>query len=365
MKIILSGGGTLGPVVPLLAIADAYRSHDPSTEFLWVGTKNGPEKVLVDKHSIPFTTIGTAKWRRYISFWNIVDIFKLVISFFQSIVLLWREKPDLLISAGGYVSVPLHYAAALLAMPTWVHQQDVGVGFANKLMFPLAHKITTALNEPSQKFPRPAEWIGNPSRDLFYDNISEAKSKFGIPSSSPVIFAMGGGTGSMSINSLILEALPQLNTNWHIIHLVGRDRPKEQSERAAGIFNNYHAFEFFTDEMRFAYAAAEVVVARAGFSTLTELASLSKAAIILPMSGTHQEENARYFASRGGIIALDKTANGLKLAQIIKQIITDKNSAVDLGKKLNEILPKTSKEKIVQIVERVAKLDEKLRPINP
>lgn len=353
MKIIFSGGGTLGPVIPLLAVKEAFEQKFPQTTFLWIGTKNGPEQQIVAEHAIPFITIGTGKWRRYFSILNLFDIFRVGIAFFQSFVILWREKPHLLISCGGYVSVPLHWAAALLAIPTWVHQQDVRVGLANKLMMPFAHKVTTALEETAQTLAsRRAEWIGNPSRDLTIHDQAMAREHFHIPKGATVIFALGGGTGSTSINNLVVEALPQWPRDWHIIHLVGRERPAEKAQGAEGIFKNYHAYQFFTSEMKSAYAVADVVVARAGFSTLSELAALSKAAVILPMFGTHQEDNARYFVAQHGIIMLTHAmASGLALAQEVKALIANPEKRSELGERLHQLLPRARPEKIIEIIE--------------
>src|SRR3989344_3444225 len=197
MKILFSGGGTLGPVVPLLAIAEIYKKHNPQAEFIWVGTENGPEKELVEQYQIPFFTVISGKLRRYISLWNFFDLFRIAVGFFQSLFLLWHEKPNLLITAGGFVSVPLHFAAGALGIPTWVHQQDFQAGLANKLMSRVSKKITTALRETAKDFPEEkTEWIGNPARDLSVKNTDESRQKFGIPSGAPVILAMGGGTGS-------------------------------------------------------------------------------------------------------------------------------------------------------------------------
>ncbi len=356
MKILLSGGGTLGPVSPLLAIAEIYRQYDPTVSLLWVGTKNGPERQLVEEQNIKFITIRNGKWRRYLSLLNVVDLFRLVAAFFQSLIILMKEKPDLLISAGGYVSVPLHAVAVLFGIPCWVHQQDVGVGLANKLMFLKAKKITAALGETAGKLPKGrTEWIGNPSRSLEVGDRSEARKKFNIPESAPVIFVFGGGTGSNHLNQLILAAMPQLNPAWHVIHVVGRDRSGESSEMTSEIFPNYHAYKFFTEEMKYAYAIADVVVARAGFGTLTELAALSKPAVILPMIGTHQEENARYFAAHGGIIMLDQAASGLKLAQVIKDIIESPQKGQELGSTLHSLLPCTEPKKIIEIILELTK----------
>lgn len=358
MKIILSGGGTLGPVMPLLAIAETYRAQYPDTKFIWVGTKNGPERAIVESYGIPFFTIGAGKWRRYVSLWNILDLFKIIISFFQSVYFLWREQPNLLISCGGYVSVPLHWAAGFLAMPAWVHQQDVRIGLANKCMFGLAKKITTALRETAANLPaRKTEWIGNPSRDLTVADATASRKKFGIPDGAPVIFALGGGTGSASINKLILDAVPHWPDNWHVIHLVGKERPRELQERAANVFDNYHVYQFFNEEMRDAYAAADVVIARAGFGTLTELAALAKPAIIMPMFDTHQEDNARLFAKHNGVILIEKGTNsGLKLAQIVKDLIEVPEKRAELGSKLHQILPRARPEKIIEIINNLTKL---------
>ncbi|MSU75601.1 MAG: UDP-N-acetylglucosamine--N-acetylmuramyl-(pentapeptide) pyrophosphoryl-undecaprenol N-acetylglucosamine transferase [Candidatus Magasanikbacteria bacterium] len=404
MKIVLSGGGTLGPVIPLLAVRDVVIKKFPSAQFVWVGTKIGPEREIVEKAGMPFFVIGAGKWRRYMSLWNIIDIIKLLLAFVQAFWFLIIEKPNLVISAGGFVSVPLHTAAWFLGVPAWVHQQDVRVGFANRLMFPGAKKITTALKQTTEFIGgKKVEWIGNPCRESILqcaaslsfrpslaasgglampqqaispidkrdfstalrsarnDNgecgaTNTSRQKFNIPADAPIIFVLGGGTGSANLNKLLLEALQEIPTNWHIIHLVGKDRPKELALYAAGVFSNYHVFEFFTDEMKDAYALADVVVARAGFGTLTELAALSKAAIILPMYGSHQEDNARFFAERDGIILMPQAmSTGIKLAIMLKDLMENPAERAALGTNLHSLLPTARPEKIIEIVESLLK----------
>lgn len=357
MKIILSGGGTLGPVVPLLAIAEAYRAQYPETQFIWVGTPRGPERELIQEHTIPFVTIGAGKWRRYFSLLNVFDIFRTFFAFFQAIVLIIKEKPALLISAGGFVSVPLHWAGALFGVPAWVHQQDIRLGLANKLMFPFATKITTAVRDSVGKLSeKKTEWLGNPVRDLSVVDKAVALKKFNIPSGAPVIFALGGGTGSSSVNNLIFETLSHLPQNWHVIHLTGKDRPDNQVRTMGNAFPHYHAFPFFTDQMKDAYALADIVVARAGFSTLTELAALSKAAVIMPMFGTHQEDNARTFADQGGIILIKRGDNtGTNLVTLLTSLMNNPAQRTALGHALHELLPAAKPEKIVAIIGQLVK----------
>lgn len=357
MKIFLSGGGTLGPVMPLLAIAEICRQRDSATQFVWVGTKAGPERELVEKFGVPFFVIGAGKWRRYFSLLNVLDLFKLFIAFWQSLFLLWQEKPDLLISVGGFVSVPLHWAGALLGIPAWVHQQDVRPGLANRLMAPFARKITTALQDSVKFFPtKKTEWIGNPSRDLTIGNPTEARKKFNLPANAPVIFALGGGTGSNYINRITLEGVSAWPRDWQIIHLTGKERPDELAKRAMATFPNYHVYQFFGEEMAAAYAVADLVVARAGFATLAELAALSKPAIIVPMNGTHQEDNARYFAEREAVIVLpEQVDGGLKLTQLVKELMADPAERARLGQHLHELLPRASADKILEIIDSLLK----------
>lgn len=356
MKIMFSGGGTLGPVVPLLAIAEIYKKHNPQVEFLWVGTQNGPEKELIAQYNISFFTIMSGKLRRYISLWNFFDIFKIFFGFLQSLFLLWQKKPDILITAGGFVSVPLHFAAFTLGIPAWVHQQDVQVGLANKLMSYTATKITTALRDSQAYFPEEkTEWIGNPVRDLSVNNIDESRKKFNIPEGAPVILAMGGGTGSNSINKLVIEALPAWPRDWHIIHLVGRERPRELQENATSVFPNYHVYQFLKTEMKDAYAVADVVIARAGFASITELAALGKATILLPMSLTHQEINAKLLSDNKAAIVLDeRTDSGLKLARIVMELIEFPETRDYLGKRLQTVLPPSSHKKVLEIIDSLS-----------
>ena len=147
-KIILSGGGTAGSVTPLLAIVDEFRKEKlDNYEFLWIGTKNGPEKKLVEDAKIKFIKINSGKLRRYFSFRNFSDIFLMIIGFFQSLIVLIKYKPNLMISAGGFVSVPVALASWILRIPILIHQQDARPGLANKIMAFFAKKITVTFEK--------------------------------------------------------------------------------------------------------------------------------------------------------------------------------------------------------------------------
>lgn len=355
MKIIFSGGGTLGPVTPLLAIHEIIKGKYPQAEFLWVGTKRGPERKLIEEQGIKFTTLSSGKFRRYISFWNIIDIFRIIIGFFQSIKLLWRGNPDVCISAGGFISTPLHWAAWLLGVKTWIHQQDVDVGLSNKLMAPFASQITTALKENVQHFTkRKTLWLGNPIRkEILQGSKETAVKRFKLDPHLPTVFATGGGTGSLPVNQMIVEAVQHLNGFCQVIHLSGKERPQELVERAKKHFAYYQVHQFFTEEMKDAYAVADIVISRGGFGTITEIAALGKVAILIPKSG-HQEDNVKFLHSAGAVILVDEvTSSGNYLAGVIKDLLKDELKRKQLGKKLQKMLPIAEEEDILGILKKL------------
>jgi UDP-N-acetylglucosamine--N-acetylmuramyl-(pentapeptide) pyrophosphoryl-undecaprenol N-acetylglucosamine transferase len=154
---------------------------------------------------------------------------------------------------------------------------------------------------------------------------------------------------------MMIEALGSWPKEWHVIHLTGKDRPGALAEQASKTFTNYHVYKFFTNEMKMAYALAQVVIGRAGFGTLSELAALSKAAIIIPMPNTHQEENADFLAKHGGIIKLQEGSAGLKLAHIVTELVLHPKYREEMGKLLHNLLPQTAPEKVVEIIDRLIK----------
>lgn len=355
MKILFSGGGTLGPVTPLLAVKEIVSNEHNDASFVWVGTRQGPEEALVSKHNIPFVALTSGKFRRYISFWNIIDVFKIGIGFWQSLFLLLKHKPDICISAGGFVSVPVHFAAWMLSIPTWIHQQDVRVGLANKLMAPIAKQITTVLEQSVAAFPkRKTRWIGNPIRqDILLGSKKEAIQQFNLETSLAVVFVTGGGTGSQRVNQLIVEAVSQLEGHAQIIHLMGKERPQELAKRAAKAVPYYHAYDFFTEEMKHAYAAADMIISRGGFGTLTEIAALGKPAIIIPKPG-HQEDNVKFLAENNAIILVDeRSTDGLQLAKEIRGLLEDKLRAKELAHNMSALMPLASSDDILTIVDQL------------
>lgn len=358
MKILLSGGGTLGPVTPLIAIAESYKEKNLSTKFVWIGTKKGVEKRIVEQSSIPFYPITCGKWRRYFSLLNFLDIFRVIIGFFQAFFILKKEKPDLLISAGGFVSVPVHLAGFLLKIPSWVHQQDVKLGLANKIMGRCASKVTVSTQFCVDCFDyKDAEFIGNPVRSLQKRNPEEAKKFFNISDNEPVIFVLGGGTGSKNINLATAKAVKMLPKTWHFIHLTGNFRAVDEENEAKKFNLNYKPYKFFTKEIENAYSVADVVVTRGGFGTLTEMANFKKAGIVVSMQNTHQELNAKMVSDNGaGVALIDDENLAEELAGTLKNLMDNPEVRKEMGERLSQILPITRQEKIISIINSFKKV---------
>jgi UDP-N-acetylglucosamine--N-acetylmuramyl-(pentapeptide) pyrophosphoryl-undecaprenol N-acetylglucosamine transferase len=351
MKILMTGGGTLGPVTPLIAIADAMAELDPWGKVVWVGTPQGPEGDLLEKLGYRFYSLHTAKLPRHLSPQLVTAPFVLGRSYFQARQILKQEKPDLVMSAGGYVSVPLIWAAWSMKIPTWIHQLDVRPGLANKMMAPAANKITTSWKQSVKDYPeKKTKWIGNPVRDNLKDvKREEARQDFGIDNKQPTVLVLGGGTGATWINEVMKKVGPDLIKKANVIHQIGKG--KEDPELYT-IGSQYKVLEFIYD-MDKAYAAADLVVCRAGMGTISELAFLSKPAVLIPIPHNQQEDNTAVLSKKRAAIVFKQSQSTEELEQVILELLEESKQRKQLGQNLHELLPTEGvAEKIAQEIKK-------------
>jgi UDP-N-acetylglucosamine--N-acetylmuramyl-(pentapeptide) pyrophosphoryl-undecaprenol N-acetylglucosamine transferase len=318
--IMFSGGGTGGPVTPLLAIAAELLKDDQNLNLFFVDTSTGPAKELTATFSagkINFICLSSGKWRRYFSWQNIFDIFKIIFAFFKALGIIKRIRPDLVISAGGFVSVPVIWAAAIKKIPILIHQQDIRPGLANRLMAPFARVITVTFEKSLVDYGPRAVLTGNPLKDIsgYQQRGIETRNRYSFKIDKPLVMIIGGGTGAVAVNNLIVQLLPDLLTTCQVVHLTGRGKKIETDIKDG----SYQAFEFLEqNEVLSLMAASDLVISRCGFGVLTELASLGKATILIPMPHSHQEDNARLFANREAAIVLDQ--NKLTTPELLSAI---------------------------------------------
>ncbi len=348
IKIILSGGGTGGSVTPLLAIAQELK-EDSDFDFLWVGTKEGPEIKMVKDANIRFISIHSGKLRRYFSINNFIDIFKIILGFVESLYLVLKYKPNLMLSAGSFVSVPLAYASWMCRVPIIIHQQDVRPGLANKLMAPLSKIITVTFEKSLKDYGKKAILVGNPVRRSLKCNLSqsEAKKKMGLKENFPVCLVIGGGTGAEFFNKLVLNNLDKLSSFCQILHITGKGKKKKIDE-----YCNYYVFEFLdSKQLSLAYRAAEVVVSRCGMGVLTELSFFAKPSILIPIPDSHQEDNAKVFQDKKAAIVLNqKEMDDVVFVETIKKILDNYSLQQKLSARIRSVIKSDAANKIKEII---------------
>ncbi|MFA5125155.1 MAG: undecaprenyldiphospho-muramoylpentapeptide beta-N-acetylglucosaminyltransferase [Patescibacteria group bacterium] len=351
-KLLLSGGGTMGSVSPLIAVCQEIKKRQPEAEFLFVGTAGGPERAAVESYKIPFAVIASGKFRRYFSWQNFTDPFKIVKAFCQSIKILLAFRPQAVMVAGAYVGVPLAWAAWFLRIPVLIHQQDIEVGLANRLMSPVAKKVTVSFDISLRDFKRGrAILTGNPIREEFsHCDKDKSRELFGLRKDVPTVFFTGGGTGAIAINEVLDRALPDLMKFIQVIHVTGKGKKIDFSA------DNYHQFEFMTHEMTEALCVADLVVTRAGLSTLSELSYCGKPAIIIPMYRTHQENNANYFQQHNAAVVLSEASlNKKMLTDIISELIKSDDKLDNLSKNIKKMMPQTGAGAVADILLKLIK----------
>ncbi len=355
--IFFSGGGTGGPVTPLLAVMEKMMKVYPDYNYYFLGTKFGPEKKMLEAEKLTqnchYLSLEAGKWRRYFSFKNLSDPFKIVYSFFQSFYYLSKYRPSMVLSAGAYVSVPLAYAAYILRIPVIIHQQDILVGLANRLMSKVASQVSVSFEKSLKYFNNKGILIGNPYRQDLIKQIKEERQdylkKWKFSKDLPVLLVMGGASGANYINQVLFKIRPILKDSWQVVHLSGYFNHQETS-----FDNNYRVFKFLANlDLLSLIACADLVISRAGLGTITELFAFSKPALIIPMPNSHQEKNAQYLAHKKAAIVREQA--NFSDSDLIKLLYDFKeNKEIGQGLKLNisKIMPSDATDNFIKLIEK-------------
>lgn len=348
MKILFAGGGTMGSVSPLLAIYEAAKKQGKSWSWFWVGTRTGPERNVVTALGIDYEWLPTAKLRRYFSLHIFIDPILLAISFFRSLLIIATVKPNLVVSTGSFVAVPVIWAGWLWRKKIIVHQQDIRPTLSNKLTAWCANKITVSFAKSVDDYPKKKTLlIGNPVRaHVSAGEKEEAIKLWNLDENFPTLLIVGGSSGAEAFNNWVWENIDSLVKISNVLHITGRGNMKDDLNKS-----HYSQVEFLDKDMPHALAAADVVLSRAGISALSELAFLAKAAVVVPMPRTHQEDNANYFADQHAVCLFRQDQLDEHLVNKIGELLTSASERANLEDNIGQMMPKNADRRFVEIIE--------------
>lgn len=365
MRIVLTGGGTGGHVIPFEPIVEALRTQffeigktlprrlEPDTlELSFVGVVTPEVSDLFARYSVPTRHIPSGKVRRYASSKNILDIFvRLPIGILRALIVMWQLMPDVVISKGGYGSLPIVLAATVYRIPVLVHESDAIPGAANALLFRFAAAISVGYAATLTSIPK---WVkkcyvtGTPARSQIRSlTPKEGKRAFAIPEDEFVLLVFGGSQGAQQLNEALLKILPRLIPDISIIHVTGQQHLPAVSAVAGELLAHsprqgaYQAHGYLKNNMLLALSAADAIVSRAGATTLSEIAAARKPALLIPLDSAaqdHQRKNAQLFESAGAALVLDPTNMGMNLfEQNIRRLTSHTELRQTLIKNLGQL----------------------------
>lgn len=348
-RIVLSGGVSGGHTFPLIAVARALREQFPQgIEFLFLGSQGTFESEAMAAENIPTQFILTGKIRRYFSFQNFIDPFKVPLGIIQSLWKLLIFMPDVVFAKGGAASVPVVIAAWLYRIPVVIHESDAVAGRANRFLARFATRIAIAYPSAREYFPKDRTALtGNPVRaEILMGDANRALVAYGLSAEKPTIAVLGGSQGAMVLNQALLHILPDLlRQGIQIIHQTGKDNQEavEKVVRENGIVPEQQGYVirgFFTStELADILALASVVLSRAGAGSIAELAAVRKAAILVPLLGAandHQRMNAYDIAGIGGAVVIEEPNLGEHiLSQKILELLGQPELRATMGEKMS------------------------------
>ncbi|MDY4947868.1 MAG: undecaprenyldiphospho-muramoylpentapeptide beta-N-acetylglucosaminyltransferase [Clostridium cadaveris] len=279
-KIIMTGGGSAGHVTPNLALVPTLRTLDYDIKY--IGSKDGIEKEIINKEGIPYYEISSGKLRRYFDLKNFTDPFKVIIGIKDAYNVLKKEKPNIVFSKGGFVTVPVVIAAKLRGIPIVCHESDMTPGLANRLTIPYTTKLCVTFPE-SLKHVKGGKGVltGTPIRKELLKGSREKGRRFlNFDDMKPVMMVIGGSLGSKAINGTIRESLNEITNKYNVVHICGNGNLDESLKDVKG----YKQFEFIREELPDVMAVADIVVSRAGANSIFELLALKKPNLLIPLS---------------------------------------------------------------------------------
>ncbi|QBI21270.1 UDP-N-acetylglucosamine--N-acetylmuramyl-(pentapeptide) pyrophosphoryl-undecaprenol N-acetylglucosamine transferase [Egibacter rhizosphaerae] len=331
MKLLVSGGGTAGHVYPALAMLSAWEEADeasagPLPDVVWVGTPGGMERDIIAGRGLPYRAVPAGALRGKSPLVTAAGIAKLLVGVVVALAVVVRQRPDAVLTTGGYASVPVAIAGRLLFRPVVVFLPDVVPGVAVRLQSRFATRIAASFEDATRFLPaRKATVTGYPVRPaLLGTSREEARARLGLHGDLPVLLLYGGSLGARTLNYGVTGVLPDILERCQFIHVAGQLDHEELAKRSAELpeelGQRYHLHAFLGDQLVDALVAADLCVSRAGASTLAELPAVGLPAIVVPGPFSDQEANADFLVEHGAAV---KVGNDAAQAGMLGGVILD------------------------------------------
>ena len=344
-KIIMTGGGSAGHVTPNLALVPKLESL--GFEIKYIGSKKGIENDIIKKANIPFYGISSGKLRRYFDVKNFSDPFKVIKGVGDAFRILSKEKPDIVFSKGGFVTVPVVIAASMKKIPVVAHESDFTPGLANKIAGRFCDKLCVTFPE-SLKYIEGNKGIltGTPIREELFNGRAEIGKRFcNFKYDKETILIIGGSLGAKVINDTVRMDIERLLKEYNIIHLCGKNNLDDKLKNKEG----YIQLEYVSEELPDLMAYADLVISRAGANAIFELLALQKPHILIPLSAKasrgDQVLNAKSFKKSGYSVVIeeeelttDKLYKELKELDLNKRLYIDNMKKSNLGNGIDNII---------------------------
>ncbi len=339
MRVIIAGGGTGGHLFPGIAVAEEFKGRDEGNELLFVGTEKGIEARLLPKLGWPLSFISAEgiKGKGVIS--RIRALYKLIPGFFESIRIINGFRPDVVIGVGGYASAPMLLAARFLGKRTAIHEQNALPGVTNRTLGKFVERVFISFPDSVGFFPGGKVVVsGNPLRKEILEGL---KGKVKVEGKRSLLI-FGGSLGAHRINTVVLEMIRHLDepNKWRITHQTGEKDYKETEEGYLGADWQADVRPFIYD-MASAYTWADLVICRAGATTVAELTAAGKPAILIPYpfaADDHQRVNAESLVNVGGaVMILEKELTGERLAREVERLLGDSEMLKKMGESARKL----------------------------
>ena len=328
--IVFTGGGTAGHVYPGLSVIESLKKLDSELDIVWIGSSRGMEREIIEQAGISYYGLPSGKLRRYFSLRNVADIFKIAAGLIGAFFLIKRLKPQIVFSKGGFVSVAPVVAAGLGHIPVLSHESDVSPGLATRINARFSEKVLVSYEKTLTFFQDgKAVFTGNPVRSAIFSGNPENGRRLAGVNGRKIIIVLGGSQGALQVNRLIESLIEELAAKYCVIHQTGKH------DFNGPVPENYIRHEYIREELPDLIAASDLVISRAGASTLWESAALGKPAILIPLgtgaSRGDQSLNADIFSEAGAARVLEGDVNPEELSNVINELMTDDEKRKKMG----------------------------------